>query len=123
MDTQTHIALTVLTEHLKKHQALIAETLDLLGRIPRAPEDIDPPCRQAPVTATDQTETESGVPVLPDVTFEQVREIFTDRSSRGRKAEMKAVLAAHGLERLSDAKGNQPLMNIPAAEAEAAGNG
>jgi len=121
MDTHTMIALTVLTDHLKRQQALIQETLDMLGQIHKVPEDpeaLDPLCRMNPDTA------EPG-PAGPENnrTFEQVREIFTDRSSRGMKAEMKAILTAHGLQKLSDAKGNQPLLNILAAEAEATGNG
>ena len=123
MDTNTQIALTVLTDHLKRQQALIHETLELLGKIHKVPEDIDPPCRMSPVTTTDQTETGSDEPVLPDVTFEQVRKLFTDKSSHGMKAEMKSILTAHGLEKLSDAKENQQLLNILAAEAEATGNG
>ena len=49
MDTKTLIALTVLTDHLKRQQALINETLELLGKIPKVPDDIDPPCRMSPV--------------------------------------------------------------------------
>lgn len=123
MDTNTLIALTVLTDHLKRQQALIHETLELLGKIPKVPEDIDPPCRMSPVTATDQTETKRAEPVLPDITFEQVRKLFTDKSSRGMKAEMKSILTAHGLQKLSDAKEDQQLLNILATEAEATGNG
>ena len=123
METNTLIALTVLTDHLKRQQALIHETLDLLGKIPKVPKDIDPPCRMSPVTATDQAGAYSSGPALPDVTFEKVRKIFTDKSSRGMKAEMKSILTAHGLQKLSDAKENQQLLNILAAKAEATGNG
>lgn len=122
MDTNTLIALTVLTDHLKRQQALIHETLDLLERIPKVPDDIDPPCRMTPVTATDQTETGSASSVFPDVTFEQVRKLFTDKSSRGMKAEMKSILTAHALQKLSDAKENRQLLNLLAAEAKATGN-
>ena len=123
MDTPTLIALTVLTDHLKRQQALIHETLELLEKIHKVPEDIDPPCRMSPVTATDQTGTGNAEPVLPDVTFEQVRKLFTEKSSHGMKAEMKSILTAHGLEKLSEAKENRPLLSILATEAEATGNG
>ena len=55
-------------------------------------------------------------------TYEQVRGIFTEKSSHGLRAEMKAILAAHNLQKLSDAKEDQHLLNRLAAEAEAIQN-
>ena len=125
MDTHTLITLSVLMDHFQKEEALIRDTLEQLRQIPGVTEDPDIEqigkpdnpihiARTKPVTATDQeAEPEK------DFTFEQVREIFTDRSGHGLKAEMRSILTAHGLKKLSDAKEDQHLLNRLAAEAEA----
>lgn len=116
MDTNTLIALTVLIDHFQKEETLIHETLELLQKIPKildpdaVPADIDPPCRMAPA------EPEK------EYTYEQVRKIFTEKSSHGLRAEMKTILASHSLQKLSDAKEDQHLLNRLAAEAEAVQN-
>lgn len=116
MDTNTLIALTVLIDYFRKEEALVNEALDTLERIPKildtsepTPEDIDPPCRM------------NSVP-MRDYTYTEVRGIFTEKSSSGLKAEMKAILNAHGLQKLSDAKEDQQMLNRLATEAEAVGH-
>ncbi len=116
MDRNTLIAITVLIDLFQKEETLIHETLELLQKIPKlldadaVPEDIEPPCRMTPA------EPEK------EYTYEQVRGIFTEKSSHGLRAEMKAILAAHSLQKLSDAKEDQHLLNRLAAEAEAVSN-
>ena len=116
MDTNTLIVLTVLIDYFQKEETLIRETLELLQKIPKIldpdaePADIDPPCRMA------SAEPEK------EYTFEQVRGIFTEKNSCGLRAEMKAILASHSLQKLSDAKEDQHLLNRLAAEAEAVRN-
>ncbi len=116
MDTNTLIAITVLINHFQKEETLIRETLELLQKIPKIldpdaePADIAPPCRMAPA------EPEK------EYTYEQVRGIFTEKSSHGQKEEMRKILAAHGLKKLSDAKEDQLLLNQLASEAEAISN-
>ena len=116
MDTNTLIALTVLTDYFQKEEALIHETLELLQKIPKIldpdtiPADNNAPCRMTP----DEPKKE--------YTYEQVRGIFTEKSSNGQKDEMRKILTAHGLKKLSDAKEDQHLLNQLASEAEASSN-
>ena len=121
MEPNTQIALTVLTDYLRKKEALLCEILEQLERLPGIPDAMDarpennpPPCRTLPAEEAAKAEAE--------YTYEQVRGIFTEKISHGLKAEMKVILNAQGLKKLSDAKDDRQLLNRLAAEAEAIGN-
>ncbi len=121
MDDKNQIAFTVLTDSLGRIESLLSQILEQVQEISAVlnnsvsePENLGPPCRMAPVAQTTEPEKE--------YTFEQVRTVFTEQTSHGLKAEMKAILAAHGLQKISDAQNNQRLLNQIGAEAEAVSN-
>ena len=116
MDTNTLIALTVLIDYFQKEEALIHETLELLQKIPKILDPDTTPTGNDPSGKLEQTDPEK------EYTYEQVRGIFTEKSSNGQKDEMRKILTAHGLKKLSDAKEDQHLLNQLASEAEASSN-
>ena len=58
----------------------------------------------------------------PTYTYEDVRAILAEKSRTGFRAEVKAILTAHGLKQLSDVEDGHVLDAI-VAEAEVIGNG
>lgn len=54
--------------------------------------------------------------------LEQVRRILADKARSGHRAEVKAIIAAHGAERLSDIT-DPEVLSLIAKEAEVVGNG
>ena len=55
-------------------------------------------------------------------TYEEVRAILAEKSRTGCRAEVKALLTAHGVKQLSDVKSPEEFAAI-VAEAEVIGNG
>ena len=58
----------------------------------------------------------------PAYTYEQVRAILAEKSRTGFRAEVKAILTAHGVKQLSDVKDPSEFAAI-VADAEGIGNG
>ena len=58
----------------------------------------------------------------PVYTYEQVRAILAEKSRTGFRAEVKAILTAHGVKQLSDVKDPSEFAAI-VADAESIGNG
>ena len=116
MDTNTLIALTVLIDHFQKEEALIHETLELLQKIPKLLDPDTIPAGNDPSGRVEQADPKK------EYSYEQVRGIFTEKSGNGQKDEMRKILTAHGLKKLSDAKEDQHLLNQLVSEAEAISN-
>ena len=93
-----------------------SEALELLQKIPKILDPDTTPTGNDPSGKLEQTGPEK------EYTYEQVRGIFTEKSSNGQKDEMRKILTAHGLKKLSDAKEDQHLLNQLASEAEAISN-
>lgn len=77
-------------------------------------------------TAEVQTEPENPAPAAAETpakeyTFEEVRGILADKARAGFRAEIKALLTAHGVKQLSDITDPSVLATL-AAEAEGFGN-
>ena len=98
----------VLSEGLRKLSALAVEIADQLdGVTDKREEPAPPPVADEPVKA---------------VTLEDVRTILAEKSRTGFRAEVKALLSAHGVRQLSDVTDPAQLSAI-VAEAEVIGNG
>lgn len=102
----------VLTEGLRRLSTDIADIADALEGKTAAPAKEEPVPAPAPVP-------ESPAKIW---TFEEVRGILADKARSGFRAEVKALLTAHGADRLSDIKEPDELSAI-AEEAEVIGNG
>ena len=102
----------VLAEGLRRLSVDMAQIADALEGMDAAPAKEDP----VPVP--------DPVPEAPAKTwtFEEVRGILADKARSGFRAEVKALLTAHGADRLSDIKDPAELSAI-AKEAEVIGNG
>ena len=69
------------------------------------------------------TEAQQDVPAeKPTYTYEDVRAILAEKSRTGFRAEVKAILTAHGVKQLSDVKDPSEFAAI-VADAEGIGNG
>ena len=102
----------VLVEGLRRLSADMTEIADALEGKTAAPAKEEPVPAPAPVPeASEKTWT-----------FEEVRGILADKARSGFRAEVKALLTAHGADRLSDIKDPAELSAI-AEEAEVIGNG
>ena len=112
----TKIEKEVLIEGLKKLSADVAEIAALLegGTAPEKTQDI--PWEEAIPAAIEE---ETPVKVY---TYEEVRAILAEKSRTGFRAEVKAILTAHGVRQLSEVKDPKELAAI-VAEAEGIGNG
>ena len=102
----------VLAEGLRRLSADIAEIADALEGKTAVPAKEEPVPAPAPI------------PEAPAKTwtFEEVRGLLADKARSGFRAEVKALLTAHGADRLSDIKDPAELSAI-AKEAEVIGNG
>ena len=92
---------TVLIDGLKK---LSADMADLAAQLEGADAQQDVPAEK------------------PTYTYEDVRAILAEKSRTGFRAEVKAILTAHGLKQLSDVKDPSEFAAI-VADAEGIGNG
>ena len=121
------LATTVLIEGLKQIGTILGQMTACLEQIPQVHSDPDT-LATVPIAPTSQ---ESDTPHEPEkqaepekeYSFEDVRRTLTEKTSQGFRAEVKAILARHKLNKLSEAKDQQSLLNRIAAEAEAIGNG
>ena len=104
--------LTVLIEGLRKLSADLTEIADLLSgtEAPKATQE-------APAEPVTEEVTPAKV-----YSKEEVRAILADKSRSGFRAEVKALLTAHGAKQLSDITDPQELAAL-VAEAEVIGNG
>lgn len=96
----------VLIDGLKKLSADAAEIAALL-------EGSDAPAKQPEETAPAPAKV---------YTYEEVRAILAEKSRTGFRAEVKALLTAHGVKQLSDVKNPDEFAAI-VSEAEVIGNG
>ena len=111
----------VLIEGLRKlsaDAAWIADTLE--GKVtPNAAEET--PIED--VTAKPEEETkEAPAEEKKEVTFEDVRALLADKARAGYKAEVKALLTSHGVNKLSEITDPDELTKV-VQEAEGIGNG
>ena len=101
---------SVLIEALKKLSADVADIATLL-------EGTEAPAKKQDVPV------EEAVPAPAKVySYEEVRAILAEKSRTGFRAEVKAILTAHGVKQLSDVKDPEVFAAI-LAEAEVIGNG
>ena len=103
---------TVLINGLRKLSQDIADIADALEG------------REAVLAKEEPIPAPVPIPEVPAKTwtFEEVRGILADKARSGFRAEVKALLTAHGADRLSDIKDPAELSAI-AKEAEVIGNG
>lgn len=99
----------VLIDGLKKLSADVAEIAALL-------EGTEAPAKKQDIPV------EEAAPAVKVYTYEEVRAILAEKSRIGFRAEVKAILTAHGVKQLSDVKTPEEFAAI-VAEAEVIGNG
>ena len=106
--------LTVLIEGLRKLSADITEIADLLSGTETQKEKQEAPADPVAPTAEE----------VPEKVYskEEVRAILADKSRSGFRAEVKALLTAHGAKQLSDITDPKELAAL-VSEAEVIGNG
>lgn len=126
MHDKTVLATTVLIEGFKQIGTILGQMTACLEQIPETPAEADTlaavPKAPAAQESIPSQEPEKPAESEKEYSFEDVRRILTEKSSRGYRAEVKAILAGHKLNKLSEAKDQQSLLNRIAAEAEAIGN-
>ncbi len=105
----------VLIDGLRKLSADAAEIAALLE---------SPEAKTQKQEAPAKEESPAPVEEMPAkaYTYEEVRAILAEKSRTGFRAEVKAILTAHGVKQLSDVKAPEEFAAI-VAEAEAIGNG
>ena len=99
----------VLIDGLKKLSADVADLAALL-------EGTEAPAKKQDVPAEEEAPAPAKV-----YTYEEVRAILAEKSRTGFRAEVKAILTAHGVKQLSDVKTPEEFAAI-VAEAEVIGN-
>ena len=99
----------VLIDGLKMLSADVAELAALL-------EGTEAPAKKQDVPAEEEAPAPAKV-----YTYEEVRAILAEKSRTGFRAEVKAILTAHGVKQLSDVKTPEEFATI-VAEAEVIGN-
>lgn len=104
--------MTILIEGLRKLSADAAQIADALEGKPEEAPAI--PTEAVPVEEPAKKEAKT-------YSLEQVRLILADKARAGYRAEVKAILSAHGAERLSDITDPEELSQV-AKEAEVIGN-
>ena len=105
----------VLIDGLKKLSADVAEIAALLEGAEAPAKKQDVPAEETATAAVEETPTKV-------YTYEEVRAILAEKSRTGFRAEVKAILTAHGVKQLSEVKDPEELAAI-VAEAEVIGNG
>ena len=104
----------VLIDGLRKLAADVADLASMLEGAESTPQKQDVPTEEpAPVAA-------EAAPAK-EYTFEEARAILAEKVRKGFRAEVKAILSAHGAKQLSDVKDPAELAAI-AAEAEVIGS-
>lgn len=105
----------VLIDGLKKLSADVADLAALL-------ESTEAPAKKQDVPAEDTAPATTEQAPAKVYTYEKVRAILAEKSRTGFRAEVKAILTAHGVKQLSDVKSPEEFAAI-VAEAEVIGNG
>ena len=105
----------VLIDGLKKLSADVAELAAVLAE-EEAPE------KKQEVPAADAAPVIKEEAPAKVYTYEETRAILAEKSRTGYRAEVKAILTAHGVKQLSDVKTPEEFAAI-VAEAEVIGNG
>ena len=93
----------ILIEGLRKLSMDAAQIADALEGGPAAPAEPAKPEPEAAVDAAVETEPvkePEGQPAK-EVTYEEMRAVLAEKSRAGYRAEVKALLAAHGVDHLS----------------------
>ena len=120
--TKAHIRRT--SEMKKNEMAILIEGLRRLSAdVLQIAEALEGKPEEAPVTAAEAAPSESTAKEeTKTYSLEEVRRILADKSRSGYRAEVKALLTAHGASRLSDITDPAALSAL-ALEAEVIGNG
>ena len=105
----------VLIDGLKKLAADMADIAAMLESTQATPQKQDVPAEESAPAAAEDTPAKV-------YTYEEVRAILAEKSRTGFRAEVKALLTAHGVKQLSDVKTPEEFAAI-VAEAEVIGNG
>ena len=105
----------VLVDGLKKLSADVAELAALL-------EGAEAPAKKLDVPAEEPAQAVVEEAPAKVYTYEEVRAILAEKSRTGFRAEVKAILTAHGVKQLSDVKDPSEFAAI-VADAEGIGNG
>ena len=100
---------------LQKLSADVAEIAALLEGAEAPAKKQDVPAEETAPAATEEAPAKV-------YTYEEVRAILAEKSRTGVRAEVKAILTAHGVKQLSEVKDPEELAAI-VAEAEVIGNG
>ena len=135
------LEMTALIEGLHKLSADVAQIADALEEKTKISEAEQPGTEPAPKGKTEQTVEEQTVTEMPEAeptpegkveqtvtempakkSFEEVRGILAEKARAGFRAEVKALLSARGVSRLSDITDPADLASL-ASEAEVIGNG
>ena len=109
--------ITVLIEGLRKLSADAAEIADLLAGTETPSKEQEKPAEPVPEETQPAEE-----PPAKTYSKEEVRAILADKSRAGFRAEVKALLTAHGAKQLSDITDPEELAAL-AEEAGVIGNG
>ncbi len=105
----------VLIDGLRKLAADVADLASMLEGAESTPQKQDVPTEEpAPVAA-------EAAPAK-EYTFEEARAILAEKVRKGFRAEVKAILNAHGVKQLSDIE-DAHVLDAIVAEAEVIGNG
>ena len=105
----------VLIDGLKKLSADVAELAALLEGTEAPAKKLDVPAEEPAPAVVEEAPAKV-------YTYEEVRAILAEKSRTGFRAEVKAILTAHGVKQLSDVKTPEEFAAI-VAEAEVVGNG
>ena len=105
----------VLIDGLKKRAAEVAESAALLEGAEAPAKKQDSPVEEAAPAVVEEAPAKV-------YTYEEVRAILAEKSRTGFRAEVKAILTAHGVKQLSDVQTPEEFAAI-VAEAEVIGNG
>ena len=105
----------VLIDGLKKLSADVADLAALLEGTEAPAKKQDDPVEEPAPAVTEEAPAKV-------CTYEEVRAILAEKSRTGFRAEVKAILTAHGVKQLSDVKSPEEFAAI-VAEAEVIGNG
>ena len=118
----------VLIDGLKKLASDVADLAAQLEGAEAASQKQAAPIKEPAPTVTEETPAKESAPAVTEeapakvYTYEEVRAILAEKSRTGFRAEVKALLTAHGVKQLSDVKTPEEFAAI-VAEAEVIGNG
>ena len=104
----------IIIDGLKKLSADVAELADLL-------EGTEAPAKKQDVPADPETPGPVSETLAKVYTYEEVRAVLAEKSRTGFRAEVKALLTAHGVKQLSEVKDPEVFAAL-VAEAEVIGN-